>query len=478
MEEEMSVKENAENRCPACGIKILNSASVCPGCGLSLTGQASDEANRRPEKVGGWLLLLVINMVFLTPIVNIISQYSTYMNYVKNYWFDSRIQFASGPGIAYSRRLSADLFQGSPYSNIFIVDSIFLGILILLFIISGIKIYKLKKDSIYFTKLLLILYWIYTVISAAFYSILLYINDSAYNGNPGVDLSPRVFIWGKGILLSLIPVVVWYAYLSKSERVRKTFALPEKEESRSMALQIKNINSFGELFNQKKWGYNYYLLFGLLVIALFQIFYFVFPSLFSVKKISYSPSFYVLYSMDLYFIFKLFLVLMVVFLIPSKIKSELLLIFTFSVVSVLLMYSFNFIITWFGLPGLIFETPFYLIGMVYYFIYSFLLIAYLIGFIKSFGFTIYSVLLSFFLSELIASIFDNIYSMIKYEYWISTESVIEQLTQIIAVSIVSGFIFYFSISLFLKSRYKTESPEEEKFIENSEGLTNVQNQLS
>jgi len=153
----------------------------------------SEEIDTRYKGVGGWLLLFIISVIFLSPLFAVFNLYTT---------------------------LSND-FLAFHLPMLYLIF-LFLGGIDLLFalvgIIVGILLWSKNSSAVGFTQWFLMLKGVFILVGNLMTYFL--IHEGRIPPVVKETLMMMILIW---LIFGLIPVVVWYTYFAKSKRVAATY---------------------------------------------------------------------------------------------------------------------------------------------------------------------------------------------------------------------------------------------------------------
>jgi hypothetical protein len=432
------------------------SEDVPPASDLSV--DVVERLHPNEGKLGGWLMLFALSMIVLSPVVLGLTQMHLYDSFITGFWSNTRITHGSGSQIYITRNLPSEDFTSSPYANIFVVDSVLSGLLAVAGIVCGMKILRRKEDAIHFARFLLIIMFIYSVISSSFFSIKLYMSATAsfVDAKSGVDLMPDRMGWALAIVRALLPFTVWYCYLSFSRKVSASFGLATGAEGRQLRRALNQIRDFPVLFDRKRWGYNYFLLLGFLITAVHGYYYSTMAHMFYTTPRSYFPTFYLYWSQDLFAIGRAFVLLVVPFALFSLLKRKTSYVAAFTLGWIVVSVVWQFGISLLDVPWAGHGVGFELSSLLTMMIYPACLVTAFVLLVNVLGFRSYSFVLAFFLARTIGVAQVYLPELLSGDSGLSAETLVEESIAVVEYSIVSGLILYWSLRLFLEAKLNAE----------------------
>ena len=156
------------------------------------------EPVKRYDKVGGWLLLFCISLVFLSPLITIYNLVSSYQ--ALNMYFD--------------------LYPG--LKIIGVSDGIMSAMLMLFGISAGVSLWRIVPGAVKTAK-------IYLMISAGYLVFAAFIPFAV--GLPAKFNEAMIPEVVKSSIKGFMYVVIWYSYLNASKRVKETYATNHLENN-------------------------------------------------------------------------------------------------------------------------------------------------------------------------------------------------------------------------------------------------------
>lgn len=186
-------------KCPLCEkyIDTTFGADNCPKCGGNLSGQTlkNEAARYSPYRgVGGWLLLFVVGLTILGPLLNL----STVSN-----------------NLSEAGKI-AEMFPS--LATVLYLETALILLLTAFSIYAGVSLWAIRPKAVGTAK-------IYLLVLIAFSVLDLFIIMSADLPTPAASAAMGAGVMA--IFRSAIYAVVWFLYLTKSERVYATYFAEE-----------------------------------------------------------------------------------------------------------------------------------------------------------------------------------------------------------------------------------------------------------